>query len=704
MSFDPANLRSVGIDELTSATAQIEIDLLTAEIDLHDQAYHGDDAPVISDSAYDKLRLRLLAIEARFPLLVRPDSPSNKVGAAAKSGFNKIKHAKAMLSLGNVFDAGELQGFIDGVRRFLKELKDDPAASLEMVAEPKIDGVSISLRYEKGKLVQAATRGDGAVGEDVTQNARTIADIPHTLDGAPDILEVRGEVYMTKSDFRALNDRQDELGDKPFANPRNAAAGSLRQLDVKITRARPLSFFAYAWGEISKVDWPTHGEFISRLKGWGFQVNPFTEVCADLDGLLARYEKILNARADLDYDIDGVVYKVNRLDWQERLGFVSRSPRWAIAHKFPAEQAETIINNITVQVGRTGVLTPVAELEPITVGGVVVSRATLHNEDYIADLDVRIGDRVKVQRAGDVIPQVLHVVDDGKHKSRQKFKFPDRCPRCDAHAVREEGEAATRCTGGLTCPDQAAERLKHFVSRDAFDIDGFGAKHIVAFYGDGLIKSPADIFQLKAEQLQGREGWKEKSITNLLAAIAARQTIELSRFIYALGIRQVGQATARLLAKQYTSFSSLRDAMGKACIGSDAMADLLSIDGIGQSMANDIIEFFNEPHNQRVLDDLLAAVNIADFVAPDVSSAVAGKTVVFTGTLETMTRPEAKAQAEALGAKVSGSVSKKTDIVVAGPGAGAKEKKARELGVEVLSEAQWHRRAGTNSGPETEKQ
>jgi len=684
--------RSIAVADLTSIEADAELEALAREIKEHDERYYQKDAPTVTDADYDALRQRNAAIEARFPLSVRPDSPTHRVGTAPATGFGKIKHAKAMLSLGNVFDEDELQDFIDGIRRFLKELSDNPDAPLELVAEPKIDGLSISLRYEHGKLVQAATRGDGTVGEDVTANARHVTDIPHDLpQGVPDVLEVRGEVYMSKADFQALNERQGAQGGKVFANPRNAAAGSLRQLDAAITAKRPLKFFAYAYGEVSATAWDTHAAFIDLLKGWGFSVNPFTRVCNGLDDIMAHYDTIQTHRAELNYDIDGVVYKVNRLDWQERLGFVSRAPRWAIAHKFPAEKAETIVNDITVQVGRTGVLTPVAELKPVTVGGVVVSRATLHNADYIQDLDIRVGDRVRVQRAGDVIPQVLEVVDDGGHEDRVRYVFPAACPVCDSHAIREEGEAATRCTGGLVCPAQAHERLKHFVSRNAFDIEGLGGKHVVAFYDDGVIKTPGDIFRLRPEMLEGREGWKDKSIQNLMDAITAKRTIELPRFVFALGIRQVGQATARLLAKQYGTLNALRTAMKNArVIGSEALEELLCIDGIGASMAKDIVEFFAEPHNNEVLDDVLENVTVEDFEAPDLEgSPVAGKTVVFTGTLESMSRGEAKAKAEALGAKVSGSVSKKTDFVVAGPGAGSKEKKARELGLTVLSEQDW---------------
>ena len=690
MSTD--DVRSIPVDELTVDEADRELEALAHEIKDHDERYYQQDAPSITDAEYDALRQRNEAIEKRFPLSVRPDSPTHRVGAAPASGFGKIRHAKPMLSLGNVFDEEELRDFIDGIRRFLKELSDNPDIPLEMVAEPKIDGLSISLRYEGGKLVQAATRGDGEVGEDVTANVRHVGDIPESLpEGVPGVLEVRGEVYMSKQDFFRLNERQEAEGEKVFANPRNAAAGSLRQLDASITKDRPLSFFAYAYGEVSDVTWNSHGAFIELLKGWGFSVNPFTRVCNGVEEIMAQYDTIQEHRSQLDYDIDGVVYKVDRLDWQERLGFVSRAPRWAVAHKFPAEKAVTILKDIDIQVGRTGVLTPVARLEPVTVGGVVVSNATLHNADYIRDLDIRIGDHVRIQRAGDVIPQVLEVVDDGGHGEREVYAFPESCPVCDSHAVREEGEAATRCTGGLVCPAQAHERLKHFVSRNAFDIEGLGGKHVVAFFDDGLIKTPGDIFRLSSEMLEGREGWKEKSIQNLMDAIAAKRVIDMPRFVYALGIPQVGQATARLLAKQYGSMPALRQAMeGARVIGSEQLEDLLSIDGIGASMAKDLVEFFAEPHNNDVLDDLLDDVRVEDFAAPDTDgSPVAGKTVVFTGTLETMSRGEAKAKAESLGAKVSGSVSKKTDYVVVGPGASSKEKKARELGLHVLSEQDW---------------
>lgn len=687
-----SSLRDMPVDDLMELDAVVELKALAEEIAAHDKAYHQKDAPTITDADYDALRQRNTAIEARFPHLKRKDSPSNKVGAPIQQGFDKVTHARPMLSLGNVFSEEDLSDFLDGIRRFLR-LNDNDV--VETVAEPKIDGLSLSIRYEKGKLVQAATRGDGAVGENVTANVLTIQDVPRNLPaGAPDVVEVRGEVYMGKADFLALNKAQEEAGGKVFANPRNAAAGSLRQLDSSITAKRPLRFFAYAWGELSAPVTDSQMGFINQLKDWGFSVNPLTRVCASLADLMANYQRINEARASLDYDIDGIVYKVNRLDWQGRLGFVSRAPRWAIAHKFPAEQAQTILNDISIQVGRTGTLTPVAELEPVTVGGVVVSRATLHNKDEIERKGVRVGDTVIIQRAGDVIPQVVSVVMEKRIDGSEPFTFPDTCPECGSHAVREEGEAAIRCTGGLICPAQAVERLKHFVSRDAFDIEGLGAKNIETFFKEGLIKTPVDIFTLQQNHeatLRGREGWGEKSVDNLFAAIKDRSTISLDRFIYALGIRQVGQATARLLAKQYLTLDGWIEAMMAAeDKEGDAYKDLTSIDGIGDSMAGDLLAFFDEPHNRDVLDKLKELVTVEDFIPPDEStSPVAGKTVVFTGALETLSRSEAKAQAQNLGAKVSGSVSKKTDIVVAGPGAGSKEKKARELGLQVLSEEEW---------------
>ena len=685
-----SEIRDIPVEDLDRDQAAAELAALAAEIARHNELYHQKDAPEISDADYDALMRRNLAIEARFADLKRADSPSGTVGAAPASGFAKVRHARPMLSLDNAFDDADVEEFVARVRRFLGL---DAAESIALVAEPKIDGLSASLRYEGGRLVVGATRGDGQVGEDVTANLRTIDDVPENLPAAvPEVMEIRGEVFMTRADFLALNEAQAAAERTPFANPRNAAAGSLRQLDSTITAARPLSFFAYAWGEVSERVADTHWEALSRLKAWGFSVNPLSRLCETVDETAALHGELLERRATLPYDIDGVVYKVNRLDWQDRLGTVSRAPRWAVAHKFPAEQAQTVLRAITIQVGRTGTLTPVAELEPVTVGGVVVSRATLHNEDEIERKDVRPGDTVIVQRAGDVIPQVVSVVKDKRPKRTRKYKFPTSCPVCGSSAVREAGEAARRCTGGLICPAQAVERLKHFVSRDAFDIEGLGRKHIDTFWEDGLIKTPADIFRLpdRADELREREGWGEQSVANLFAGIDERRSISLERFIYALGIRQVGQATARLLAKQYGSLSAWRAAMTAAADrDSESYAELVDIDGIGPSVADDLLAFFGERHNRDVLDDLDAELQVEDFAAPEADSAVAGKTVVFTGTLERMTRNEAKARAEGLGAKVAGSVSKKTDFVVAGPGAGSKAKKAAELGLTILSEDEW---------------
>ena len=695
-----ASLRDIAPEDLMPLEVPAELEALAKEIAAHDKAYHQNDAPDITDADYDALRKRNDAIEALYPEAVRPDSPSKRVGAEASTGFSKIVHALPMLSLGNVFSADDFREFIEGVRRFLKELNDDPSIPLEMVAEPKIDGLSISLRYENGMFVQAATRGDGATGEDVTANVRTLKNFPDTLPkDVPDVLEVRGEVYMSGEDFLALNAAQEASGGKVFANPRNAAAGSLRQLDSVITAQRPLSFFAYALGDVSAPIADTHWGILEKLKQWGFPVNAETRLCPDVESVLAFYDRLNDERASLGYDIDGIVYKVNRLDWQERLGFVSRAPRWAIAHKFPAEQATTVLNAIDIQVGRTGTLTPVARLEPVNVGGVVVSNATLHNEDEIARKDVRIGDTVIIQRAGDVIPQVVRVVEDKRPLGSKPYLFPDRCPECGSHAVREDGEVAKRCTGGLVCPAQAVERLKHFVSRNAFDIEGLGGKHVEGFISDGLITAPADIFRLSShsEDLSKKEGWGGKSVENLLASIEARRKIPFDRFIYALGIRQVGQATARLLAKQYVSLRPWRDAMRAAKThGSEAFGDLTNIDGIGPSMAEDLIAFFDEEHNRDVVSDLERELTIEAFVAPDVgASPVVGKTVVFTGSLETMSRGEAKARAENLGAKVAGSVSKKTDYVVIGVDAGSKARRAQELGVACLSEEKWLEMVGS---------
>lgn len=656
----------------------------------HDRLYHQQDAPEISDADYDALRRRNEAIEEHFPDLVRDDSPSGNVGSMPASGFAKVAHARPMLSLANAFDDNNVVEFLARIRRFLGL---EESELVNFVAEPKIDGLSASLRYENGAFRVGATRGDGTTGEDITANLRTIAGIPKTLpDDAPEVFEVRGEVYMSRDDFFALNERQTVDGNKIFANPRNAAAGSLRQLDSSITKTRPLHFFAYSIGETSAVVSENHWDLLSRLASWGFSVNPLSRLCASSDDALALYNEIAAARASLPYDIDGIVYKVNRIDWQNRLGMVSRAPRWAIAHKFTAEQAETVLHNISIQVGRTGAITPVAELEPITVGGVVVSRATLHNADEIERKDVRAGDTVVIQRAGDVIPQVVRAIVEKRPAGLKPFVFPANCPECGSAVVQEDGEVIRRCTGGLICPAQALERLKHFVSRNAFDIEGFGGKHIEAFCEDGLIDTPADIFRLRYHSgtISKREGWGEQSTENLLAAIEARRTIPLERFIYALGVRQVGQSTARLLAMNYSSFDALDEAVSQARdMQSEAYANLIAIDGIGPSVATDLVAFFSEEHNQTVLADLSVSLEIEPFVQKESESPIAGRTVVFTGTLEKMTRGEAKARAESLGAKVSGSVSKKTDYVVAGPGAGSKAKKATELGVAILSEVEW---------------
>jgi DNA ligase (NAD+) len=698
---------AVAVDKLTRAGAEAELRRLAALIRHHDELYYRQDAPEISDAEYDALRRRNDAIEDRFPKLVRPDSPSKRIGAPAGEGFGKIRHKVPMLSLGNAFEASDVTDFVERVHRFLR-LPDD--APLAFMAEPKIDGLSISLRYVDGELIEAATRGDGMEGENVTRNVMTIAEIPHRLHGrgVPETIDVRGEIYMTREDFALLNERQASSGGKVFANPRNAAAGSLRQLDPSITAARPLRFFAYAWGEASKLPADTQSGVDAAFAKWGLPVNSRARICNGAEELIAYYEELAEERAELAYDIDGVVYKVNRLDLQERLGFVSRSPRWAIAHKFPAQQAMTVLKGIDIQVGRTGALTPVARLEPVTVGGVVVTNATLHNEDEIKRRDVRIGDTVIVQRAGDVIPQILGYVPGKRPKGAKEYVFPDRCPACGSHAVRETNEktgrvdVVRRCTGGLICPAQRVERLKHFVSRNAFDIEGLGEKNIQAFYDDGLIQSPEDIFTLavrdarSVKKLEDREGWGPQSATKLFNAIAARRNIALDRFIYALGIRHVGETTAKLLARFYGSIENFRTAMIEAAKGKDSEAfkELDNIEGIGEVVAEAIADFFAEPHNVRVVDDLLKEVSPEPLEAVDTTSAVAGKTVVFTGTLTLMTRGEAKAQAERLGAKVAGSVSKKTDYVVAGADAGSKLSKARELGVQVIDEEEWLRLTG----------
>ncbi|HSD35176.1 MAG TPA: NAD-dependent DNA ligase LigA [Alphaproteobacteria bacterium] len=681
------------VEKLSPAEAEAELARLAETIARHDRLYYQEDAPEVSDAEYDALRQRNAAIEARFPLLVREDSPSLRVGAAPAAAFAKVAHLKPMLSLDNAFDDADARDFAARVRRFLK-LDSDTA--VEISAEPKIDGLSANLLYEKGRFVRGATRGDGSVGEDITQNLRTLKDVPQRLKGAdaPDLIEVRGEIYMRRRDFLKMNEERLKAGEPAFANPRNAAAGSVRQLDPSITAGRPLRFFAYAWGEMSERPARTHWDMLRRFKEWGFEVNPLAKLCSTIDEALAVHRKIAEDRAALPYDIDGVVYKVNRLDWQDRLGMVSRAPRWAIAHKFPAEQAVTKLNDIVIQVGRTGTLTPVAILEPVTVGGVVVARATLHNEDEIQRKDVRIGDHVVLQRAGDVIPQILGVKLEKRPKGAKPYVFPDHCPACGSLAIREPGEVARRCTGGLICPAQAVERLRHFVSRDAFDIEGLGARHVEEFHRDGLIRMPGDLFRLAARraEIEEREGWGKQSAAKLLAAIESRRRIPADRFIYALGIRQIGQATAKLLARNYGSLAMFREAMIEAQDpASPAYQELDSITGIGDSMAADLIGFFAEPHNIAVLDDLAREVTVEDVAAPRgaASSPVAGKTVVFTGSLETMTRHEAKARAEALGAKVAESVSRKTDYVVIGADAGSKAKKAAELGVTTMTEQDW---------------
>ena len=675
---------------MTPDDARAEQARLSEELHAHNIAYYKHDAPVISDANYDALFIRLQALENAFPALRNEDSLTQKVGAAPSHRFAKVQHVVPMLSLGNAFDCEDVSEFLIRIRRFLSIGDDD---TVEIVGEPKIDGLSVSLRYENGAFVRGATRGDGAEGEDITANLRTIADIPERLtESAPDVVEVRGEVYLPKSAFRQLNEAQKATGAKIFANPRNAAAGSLRQLDTSITAQRPLRMFAYAWGELSADIAKSQWEFLETIADLGFQTNPITRLCHNLEDILRLYQNIAEQRATLDYDIDGVVYKVNRIDLQRRLGSVSRAPRWAIAHKFPAEKATTTLIGIDIQVGRTGSLTPVARLEPVTVGGVVVSNATLHNEDEITRKDVRVGDTVVIQRAGDVIPQVVHAIMEKRPKGTVAYVFPTTCPVCESEAVRDIDEAVRRCTGGLICSAQSVERLKHFVSRNAFDIEGLGAKNITAFHADGLIKAPADIFRLheRRDVLLDREGWGEQSVDNLLDAINERRTIELDRFIYALGIRQIGQATARLLARTYGSIEAWRATMAQAQDrDGEAYQDLLNIDGIGVSVAEDLLTFIHEDHNRQVLDNLGRQLEIEDFVQPANDSAFAGKTIVFTGTLEKMTRSEAKARAESLGAKVSGSVSSKTDLVVAGPGAGSKAKKAAELGIEMIDEDAW---------------
>jgi DNA ligase, NAD-dependent len=706
------------VENLSEEEAAAELAFLAAEIARNDELYHGHDAPEISDAEYDALKRRNDAIEKRFPQLVRADSPSIRVGAAPLPTFAPITHSRPMLSLDNTFSDEDVRDFVNSVYRFLGRLPD---GSIAFTAEPKIDGLSMSIRYEQGRLVNAATRGDGTTGENVTENIKTIKQIPNRLpDGVPDVVEVRGEVYMTKSDFLALNEKMAAEGKQTYVNPRNTAAGSLRQLDPKVTASRNLKFFAYAWGEMSEMPADTQMGMVEKFKEWGFPVNPLMKRLNAVEDIIAHYKDIGLKRPDLDYEIDGVVYKVDQLDLQARLGFRSRSPRWATAHKFPAEQAFTHVEKIDIQVGRTGALTPVARLTPVTVGGVVVTNATLHNEDYIKGIgnsgerireeehDIRVGDTVIVQRAGDVIPQVLDVVMEKRPADAVPYEFPKKCPVCGSHAVRERNEktgkldSVTRCTGGFVCRAQAVEHLKHFVSRAAFDIEGLGAKQIDFFFESDdpalQVRTAADIFTLKKRQeaspltkLENIEGFGRVSVRKLFDAIDERRNIALHRLIYALGIRHVGETTAKLLARAYGTYESFESAMKSAAdFSGEAWHDLNAIEGIGEVVARAIVEFFKEPRNIEVIDRLLAEVTpqAAEQLAAS-SSPVAGKTVVFTGSLEKFTRDEAKARAESLGAKVAGSVSKKTDYVVAGPGAGSKLDKARELGVAVMDEDEW---------------
>ena len=667
---------------MNEADAANRLMRLAKAIARHNRLYHDQDAPAISDADYDVLVRENAALEADFPHLVRANSPSRGVGATPSSSLAKVPHARPMLSLENAFAPEEVAEFVARVRRFLSLAPD---ADVALTAEPKIDGLSCSLRFVQGELVFAATRGDGQIGEDVTANVRTIPDIPQSLAGAPAVLEVRGEVYMAKVDFAALNERQLASGGKIFANPRNAAAGSLRQKDPGVTAARPLRFLAHGWGEVSEPVADTQSQAMARLAALGFPVSALLIRVGTLDDALAHYAAIEHARADLPFDIDGVVYKVDRLDWQDRLGQVARAPRWGLAHKFPAERAETTLEAIDIQVGRTGKLTPVGRLIPVGVGGVIVANVTLHNRDEIVRLGLRIGDRVRIQRAGDVIPQMVENLT--RDDLRAPYAFPDHCPECGSEAVGEEGEVDVRCTGGLICPAQRIERLKHFVSRGAMDIDGLGEKSIVEFAGYGWLDSPADIFRLKKhrDELVGREGWQAKSVDNLLAAIDARIGFDPARFLFGLGIRHVGAVTAKDLMRAFGTIEALQ----AAAIGDDAQAELSAVEGVGPVVAEALTDFFHEPHNRDALADLLGLARPAAFVSTARTTEWTGKTIVFTGTLERMSRDEAKAQAERLGARTAGSVSAKTDLVVAGPGAGSKLKKAAELGVHVIDEAAW---------------
>ena len=703
----------IEVKDLTERQARGEHKRLGDEIAHHDKLYHEQDAPEISDADYDRLRIRLKAIEERFPQFVDMFSPTQRVAPTPTTAFAKVTHRRPMLSLDNAFSDEELQGFLDRVRRGLeREIDLKPDAEIALSCEAKIDGLSISLRYENGELIVGATRGDGTIGEDVTANLRTIRDIPHKLTGKfPKSIDVRGEVYMERKAFQQMNRRQEEEGEKTFANPRNAAAGSLRQLDASITARRPLRFFAYAWGEAEPRSWKTHSDYLKLLKEWGFKTNPLTRLCKTPDQVRAFYRKIGEERASLPYDIDGVVYKIDRIDWQERLGFVSRAPRWAIAHKFPAEQARTRLNDIFIQVGRTGALTPVADLEPVNVGGVVVSRATLHNADEIERLDVRPGDMVIVQRAGDVIPQVLGFVPEERPKNARKYKFPERCPcPLKTEVKSEEGGVVRRCSGGLECPFQQVERLRYFVSRNCFDIEGLGGTHIENFFNDGLLKVPGDIFRLKTREaeIRKREGWGDLSVRNLLAAIEARRTISLDRFINAIGIPLIGEATAKILAQEYGDADAWLSEMLKAAkerkkhpddvkkekaateVG-ESYGRLCNVEQIGVTTADAMCAFFGEGHNVEIINDLAKLLSIEGVkrrvIAAD--APLKDKIVVFTGELSSMTRDQAKARAEEMGAKVTDSVSKKTSLVVVGENAGSKARKAAELGIQTLSEEEW---------------
>lgn len=685
----------IEISTISEEKARQELERIAKEIAKADDAYYQKDDPYLTDAEYDELKRINEKLEQKFPHLIRADSPSKRIGAPVKSDFRKVVHSIPMLSLGDIFNEEELIDFVKGIQRFL-----NTDQNIDFTAEPKMDGLSFSARYEQGRLVSGATRGDGKIGEDITDNLKTIVGLPHFVDAAdfPKIMELRGEVYMSKADFFELNAKNAAENKKLFANPRNAAAGSLRQLDANITKKRKLSLLVYSWGEVSDMFWQSQSEFLETIQRWGFPINPYNRLCHNLDEIINSYETLLNTRADLPYDIDGIVYKVNSLVLQNRLGFLTRTPRWAIAHKFPAEKAITRINNIRIQVGRTGALTPVADLEPVNVGGVMVAHATLHNEDEIKRKDIRIGDYVNIQRAGDVIPQILSVVSERRSEKAKEFEFPQICPECGAHAVREEDEAVRRCTGGLSCPAQAIERIKHFVSREAFNIEGLGGKIIEQFFAEGILTNPADIFTLQVRNngndlfsdadglhLENREGWGKKSVDNLFKAINDRRLISLPRFIYALGIRQIGAATSLLIAKNYGSLMQFMTEMQKGNIDK-----LISIDGIGATMAHDVTEFFKEKHNLLIIQKLLEEVRVEDFVDDTIyDSPLSGKTVVFTGTLANLTRAEAKAKAQSLGAKVAGSVSAHTDYVIMGADAGSKAKKAQEIGITILNEEEF---------------